>query len=107
MRTGFRSKARPETAISEVEESQDTLVPSTGNTRRPARRNRGNLTKGLPRIEHVIEPESLQCPRCQKLGGCGEMHKIGEDRTERLDIVPAQLCGLNEPAPRDLRKFLA
>ncbi|TJZ75900.1 IS66 family transposase, partial [Paracoccus hibiscisoli] len=23
--------------------------------------------------------------------GCGEMHRIGEDRTERLDIVPAQL----------------
>ncbi len=29
---------------------------------------------------------SLLCP-C----GCGEMHKIGEDRTERLDIVPAKL----------------
>jgi transposase len=23
--------------------------------------------------------------------GCGIMHKIGEDRSERLDIVPAQL----------------
>jgi transposase len=34
----------------------------------------------------VIEPASLECP-C----GCGLMHKIGEDRTERLDIVPAQL----------------
>ena len=40
----------------------------------------------LPRIEEVIEPESSVCP-C----GCGEMHRIGEDRTERLDIVPAQL----------------
>jgi transposase len=34
----------------------------------------------------VIEPDSLECP-C----GCGQMHRIGEDRTERLDIVPAQL----------------
>ena len=41
---------------------------------------------GLERIEHVIEPESTQCP-C----GCGQMIRIGEDRTERLDIVPAQL----------------
>jgi transposase len=52
-----------------------------------------------PRIEEVIEPKSLECP-C----GCGHMHRIpyrglqanpcraaGEDRTERLDIVPAQL----------------
>ena len=51
-----------------------------------ARRNRGNLPKDLPRIEQVVEPESLICP-C----GCEQMHKIGEDRTERLDIVPAQL----------------
>ncbi len=40
----------------------------------------------MPRIEEVIEPASLICP-----SGCGVMHKIGEDRSERLDIVPAQL----------------
>lgn len=49
-------------------------------------RNRGYLPEGLERIERVIEPDSLECP-C----GCGLMHRIGEDRTERLDIVPAQL----------------
>jgi len=38
----------------------------------------------LPRIEEVIEPESTVC-------GCGaERHAIGEDISERLDIVPAQ-----------------
>jgi transposase len=37
-------------------------------------------------MEDVIEPDSLDGP-C----GCGEMHKIGEDRSERLAIVPAQL----------------
>ena len=52
---------------------------------RPAR-NIGHLPEHLERIEQVIEPESTLCP-C----GCGEMVKIGEDRTERLDIVPAQL----------------
>ncbi len=75
-----------ETAIAEVEEKQEAQVPSEHQPRRAARRNRGNLPKDLPRIERVIEPVSLECP-C----GCGQMHKIGEDRTERLDIVPAQL----------------
>lgn len=54
--------------------------------RKPVCRNRGNLPKDLPRIERVIEPDSLDCP-C----GCGEMHRVGEDRTERLDVIPAQL----------------
>lgn len=75
-----------ETAIAEAEEKQDAQAPSESRPRRAARRNRGNLPADLPRIERVIEPDSLLCP-C----GCGEMHKIGEDRTERLDIVPAQL----------------
>ncbi len=44
------------------------------------------MPEHLERIEQVVEPESTLCP-C----GCGEMVKIGEDRTERLDIVPAQL----------------
>ena len=53
---------------------------------RPSKRNIGNLPDHLPRIEKIIELECLNCP-C----GCGEMHKIGEDRSERLDIIPAQL----------------
>ena len=51
----------------------------------PPRRNKGHLPKHLPRIERVIEPESRLCP-C----GCGEMAKVGEDRSERLDVIPAQ-----------------
>lgn len=50
------------------------------------KRNRGHLPKHLPRIERVIEPKSTPCP-C----GCGEMARIGEDVSERLDVVPAQL----------------
>jgi len=75
-------------AISEAEEQKQDQAPSDDRPKRKrvARRNRGNLPENLPRIERVIEPDSLECP-C----GCGMMHKIGEDRTERLDIVPAQL----------------
>jgi transposase len=43
------------------------------------------LPESLPRVERVIEPESITCP-C----GCGDMVRIGEDRTERLDFIPAR-----------------
>lgn len=62
--------------------------------RAPAR-NRGHLPKHLPRIERVIAPESTLCP-C----GCGEMTRIGEDTSERLDIVPAQFRVLVTRRPR-------
>ena len=78
-----------EGALAEAEEaaSASTAPASAPARKRPrAERNIGHLPESLPRIEQVIEPESTQCP-C----GCGEMVRIGEDRTERLDIVPAQL----------------
>lgn len=75
-------------ALAEVEAEKETRAAKTGDrTTKPApKRVIGNLPADLPRIEEVIEPESLLCS-C----GCGVMHKIGEDRSERLDIVPAQL----------------
>jgi len=77
-----------EVALAEVEEKKSEQAPGDDKLRRKkvAKRNRGNLPEGLPRIEQVIEPDSLDCP-C----GCGAMHRIGEDRNERIDIVPAQL----------------
>ncbi|WP_439924919.1 IS66 family transposase zinc-finger binding domain-containing protein [Nitrobacter sp. JJSN] len=48
-------------------------------------RNRGCLPAHLPRVERIIEPASTLCP-C----GCGAMTKIGEDVSERLDVIPAQ-----------------
>lgn len=76
-----------EVAVAEAREQKQVQAPGDDKPRRQriARRNRGNLPAGLPRIERVIEPDSLMCP-C----GCGQMHRIGEDRNERLDIVPAQ-----------------
>ena len=43
------------------------------------------LPEHLPRVERVIEPDSIVCP-C----GCGDMVKIGEDRVDRLDYIPAR-----------------
>ena len=51
-----------------------------------AEHNIGHVPAHLPRVFDVIEPESTLCP-C----GCGEMTKIGEDRTGRLHVVPAKL----------------
>ena len=77
-------------ALAEVEAEKETCPakpPGDASAAKPvAKRTIGNLPAALPRIEEVIEPDSLMCP-C----GCGILHKIGEDRTERLDIVPAQL----------------
>ena len=62
----------------------------------PARnRNRGQLPAHLPRVERVIEPDSTLCP-C----GCGEMTRIGEDVSERLDVIPAQLRVLVTRRPK-------
>lgn len=39
----------------------------------------------LPRIETIVDVESKACPGCE-----GELHRIGEDVSEKLDVVPAQ-----------------
>lgn len=63
-----------EVAVAEAREQKQVQAPGddTSKRKRIARRNRGNLPEGLPRIERVIEPDSLTCP-C----GCGPMHRIG------------------------------
>lgn len=50
------------------------------------RTNRGALPAHLPRIEAVVDIESRTCPCCS-----GTLHRIGEDVSERLDVVPAQV----------------
>lgn len=75
-----------EVAQSEAEAQADTIEMTTPRKKRkPVQRNIGNLPDHLERIEQIIEPDSIVCP-C----GCGDMVRIGEDRTERLEIVPAQ-----------------
>jgi transposase len=70
-----------------------TPIPSAANddpgprgTKPRARRNIGALPRHLPRVVNVIEPESTQCPCCD-----GALHRIGEDVSEAIDIVPAIL----------------
>jgi transposase len=65
------------------------VPPAADRKRREAgqrRINRGALPAHLPRIERIVDIDDKTCPCCS-----GLLHKIGEDRSERLDVVPAQL----------------
>ncbi len=57
--------------------------------------NRGSLPAHLPRIDVIIDIESHDCPCC----GHG-LHRIGEDVSEKLDIVPAQFRVLVTRRPK-------
>ncbi|ESY30763.1 hypothetical protein X747_31960 [Mesorhizobium sp. LNJC384A00] len=81
-----------ETAIAETQAQiafvEEKIAASTANCEKTASRRQRKaraLPKSLPRVEQVIEPDSIACP-C----GCGNMVRIGEDRTERLDLIPAR-----------------
>ena len=70
--------------------------PAAGSrTARRRRANRGSLPAHLPRVEVVVDVESKLCPCCS-----GELHRIGEDVAERLDIIPAQLRVLVTRRPK-------
>lgn len=65
--------------------------PNPERTARPRRK----LPDHLERIEVVIEPEVMGCA-C----GCEERVKIGEDVSERLDVVPARFRVIVTRRPR-------
>ena len=52
---------------------------------RKRRINRGALPAHLPRIHKTVAPADTNCPCCKK-----PMHVIGEETSERLDVIPAQ-----------------
>jgi len=96
-RFGRRAETLPEDqlqlALEEAEQvsaadqaASEQKTPAERKVRAAMRRaNRGALPAHLPRIETVIDVTSTICPCCS-----GALHRIGEDVSERLDIVPAQ-----------------
>ena len=53
----------------------------------PRRPRRQALPEHLQRVEHRHEPSDTACPNA----GCGQpMQRVGEDVSEKLDIIPAQ-----------------
>src|SRR3990170_4128774 len=97
-RFGRRAETLPEDqlllGLEEVEqvaassEAEGEAAAPAERAKRAAKRrmNRGSLPGHLPRIEMVVDIEDHSCPCCRNA-----LHRIGEDRSERLDIIPAQL----------------
>ena len=84
LRLGLEDEAQ---GAAEDEAARDAAeAPERRRRTQSANRNRGALPAHLPRFEVIIDVESKKCPCCG-----GTLHMIGEDRTEQLDIVPAQL----------------
>ena len=69
----------------EEEKATRTINKTTTRSNKEPRTTRGSLPDHLPRVEIVIEPEDTACPCCG-----GAMHVIGEDSSQRLDVIPAQ-----------------
>jgi hypothetical protein len=64
-------------------EKRDAALQKDNAARRRA--SRGALPAHLPRIEVTLAPEDTACPCCR-----ATMTVIGEDTSERLDVIPAQ-----------------
>jgi transposase len=64
-------------------EKQDPALHKDNATKR--RDSRGALPAHLPRVEVTLAPEDTACPCCR-----AAMTVIGEDTSERLDVIPAQ-----------------
>src|SRR5215216_1000383 len=73
--------AAAEAAQEAASKSSDTPWPP-----RSRRRNLGALPAHLPRVEVLVDVEDKSCPCCGRA-----LHVIGEDTSEMLDLVPAQL----------------
>jgi transposase len=74
-------------------EKRDPQQRSAGQARRRA--SRGALPAHLPRIEVTLAPQDTACPCCQ-----AKMIEIGEDRSERLDVIPAKFQVLVTRRPK-------
>jgi transposase len=77
-----------EQAAAAAEAAQEAATRSSDAPRpaRTRRRNLGALPAHLPRVEVLVDVEDKSCPCCG-----GSLHVIGEDTSEMLDLVPAQL----------------
>jgi len=75
-----------EQAIAGNEAADDKKDPVAARGRGEQRRaNRGALPAHLPRVDVTIEPDDTNCPCCR-----APMHVIGEETSQRLDVIPAQ-----------------
>jgi transposase len=72
-------------AAAEAAAQTDGKAPAKPVATRKRQINRGALPPHLPREEVLIDVEDKTCPCCG-----GLKHRIGEDVSERLDVIPTQ-----------------
>lgn len=82
-----------ETALAEAEQARDKASRAAAG--RPRKTNRGSLPAHLERIEQTLDVEDKACPCCG-----GGLHQIGEEVSERLDVVPTTFRVLVTRRPR-------
>jgi transposase len=75
-----------EQTLAAVEAAAEKDDKATKPVARKRQINRGALPSHLPREEIVIDVENKTCACCG-----GLKHRIGEDVSERLDVIPVQL----------------
>ena len=76
-----------ETSLAKTEAEAEKADPALKAARmKKPRASRNDTLDHLPHEDVVIEPESKVCPCCN-----GELHKIGEDVSKRLDKVPSKV----------------
>jgi transposase len=77
-----------EQTLAAAEAAQEAATGRSDAPRPPRsrRRNLGALPAHLPRVEVLVDAEDKSCPCCG-----AALHAIGEDTSEVLDLVPAQL----------------
>lgn len=76
-------------------EKEGKLPADCAAAPRKRRMNRGSLPAHLPRVEMIVDLDDKACPCCK-----GHLHAIGEDVSERLDILPARFRVLVTRRPK-------
>jgi transposase len=76
-------------------ETKDKSPAGREAAARKRRVNRGSLPAHLLRVEMIVDIDDKTCPCCK-----GPLHRIGEDASERLDILPARFRVLVTRRPK-------
>jgi len=85
-----------EQAVATSEAADDKQNEGRARARAEKRRAKRNaLPAHLPRVHVTIEPEDKTCPCCNS-----PMHAIGEETSERLDVIPAQFRAVVTHRPK-------
>jgi transposase len=86
-----------EQRVGEVQAEAEKTAPEPVKEQRARDRRNGrpSLPDTLPEVDVTIEPDLSGCPCCR-----GELHRIGEDVSKRLDIIPVQYRRLVTHRPK-------